>query len=140
MWDYEDAGAFTREELDEYVAEPLRDTIATILDNDSAWVSVYVYLDDNDNLDVDIIVDGYTYNVEVKVDKRRARFGRDLEKYVSTIARKFHAQYLAETGNDDIEATTEICYRDRDNDDRVVALDVGMSPEEVREMLAAHPS
>ncbi len=138
MWDYEDAGAFTREELDEYVAEPLRDTISTILGDDSAWVAVY--LDDNDNLDVDITVDGATYNITTQVDKRRARFGRDLEKYVPTLARKFHTQYLAETENDDIEATTEICYRDRDNDDRVVALDVGMSPEEVKEMLAAHPS
>ena len=35
---------------------------------------------------------------------------------------------------------SEICYRDRDNDDRVVALDVGMSEDEVEEMLAAHPS
>lgn len=35
---------------------------------------------------------------------------------------------------------SEICYRDRDNDDRVVALDVGMSDEDVEEMLAAHPS
>lgn len=35
---------------------------------------------------------------------------------------------------------SEICYRDRDNDDRVVALDVGMSDEDVKEMLATHPS
>lgn len=36
--------------------------------------------------------------------------------------------------------SSEICYRDSDNDDRVVALDAGMSDEEVEEMLAAHPS
>lgn len=46
---------------------------------------------------------------------------------------------------DEVEAydkitASEICYRDRDNDDRVVALDVGMSDEEIEEMLAAHPS
>ena len=46
---------------------------------------------------------------------------------------------------EDVEAcdnitASEICYRDRDNDDRIVALDVGMSDDEVAEMLAAHPS
>ena len=35
---------------------------------------------------------------------------------------------------------SDICYRDRDNDDRVVALDAGMSDEDVEKMLADHPS
>ena len=46
---------------------------------------------------------------------------------------------------DDVTACTkvtasEICYRDRDNDDRVVALDAGMPTEDVEKMLAEHPS
>lgn len=35
---------------------------------------------------------------------------------------------------------SEICYRDRNNDDRIVMWDVGMSQEEVDEQLAKHPS
>lgn len=35
---------------------------------------------------------------------------------------------------------SDICYRDRDNDDRVVALDVGMTDEDVEKMLSEHPS
>lgn len=35
---------------------------------------------------------------------------------------------------------SDICYRDRDNDDSVVALDAGMSDEDVEKMLAEHPS
>lgn len=41
---------------------------------------------------------------------------------------------------DKVIASAEICYRDRDNDDRVVALDAGMSTEDVEKMLAEHPS
>ena len=47
---------------------------------------------------------------------------------------------LQEVDACDKVTASEICYRDRDNGDRVVALDVGMSDEEVEEMLAAHPS
>lgn len=53
-------------------------------------------------------------------------------------------EYCADTDEDFAQyiksSTSEICYRDRDNDDRVVALDVGMSADEVEEMLAKHPS
>ena len=140
MWDYEDEGPFTREDLDEYIATPLQETLETILDVATIWVAAY--FDVANYLDVDITVNGTTYNVksDTKVDMRRVRLAQDLEKYVPSLARKFHAQYIADNEDIDIEATTEICYRDRDNDDRVVALDVGMSPEEVKEMLAAHPS
>lgn len=37
-------------------------------------------------------------------------------------------------------SSSDICYRDRDNDDSVVALDAGMSDEDVEKMLAEHPS
>jgi len=54
---------------------------------------------------------------------------------------------MAKAGHDDSDVNacdkvvaSEICYRDSDNDDRVVALDAGMSDEDVEEMLAAHPS
>ena len=57
----------------------------------------------------------------------------------------YEEQWQEEFGNNDVEAcdnvmASEICYRDKDNDDKVVALDVGMSDEDVEEMLAAHPS
>lgn len=34
----------------------------------------------------------------------------------------------------------EICYRDKTCDDAIVALDAGMSKEEVAEMLKKHPT
>lgn len=48
--------------------------------------------------------------------------------------------YVDDVNACDKVVASEICYRDRDNEDRVVALDVGMSDEDVEEMLAAHPS
>ena len=35
---------------------------------------------------------------------------------------------------------TEICYRDKACNDAIVAWDVGMSEEEVKEMLEDHPT
>lgn len=57
----------------------------------------------------------------------------------------YEEQLKDEFGSKDVEAcdkvtASDICYRDRDNDDRVVALDVGMSDEDVEKMLAEHPS
>ena len=71
----------------------------------------------------------------IETNKTYYRLGDALKEVDRRIAREF----------DDVEAcdsvmASEICYRDRDNDDRVVALDVGMSDEDVEEMLAAHPS
>ena len=39
-----------------------------------------------------------------------------------------------------IKASQEICYRDKNADDRIVMWDVGMSQEEIDEQLAKHPS
>lgn len=39
-----------------------------------------------------------------------------------------------------IKSSQEICYRDRNADDRIVMWDVGMSQEEIDEQLAQHPS
>lgn len=57
----------------------------------------------------------------------------------------YEEQLRDEFGNKDVEAcdnitASDICYRDRDNDDSVVALDAGMSDEDVEQMLAEHPS
>lgn len=54
-------------------------------------------------------------------------------------------EYGFDWDSDDVEAcdnitASDICYRDRDNDDSVVALDAGMSDEDVEKMLAEHPS
>lgn len=71
----------------------------------------------------------------IEPNKTYYRLSDALKEVDRRIAREF----------DDVEAcdqitASDICYRDRDNDDRVVALDAGMSEDDVEEMLAAHPS
>lgn len=70
---------------------------------------------------------------------------RDPSLSVPYIASQLSDELICYYSGKDVNAcenvmASEICYRDRDNDDRVVALDVGMSDEDVEEMLAAHPS
>jgi len=98
-------GFFTRDDCIEFIEIPLEEKIRETynLEIDEP-VNLRCYIEDGNELDVDVELDGCFFNIKLDkpIDMRRIRAPRDLEKYIPELMEKFDREYQACLG--DIEA------------------------------------
>lgn len=102
-------GFFTRDDCIEFIEIPLEEKIREKyeLEPDEP-VNLRCYIEDGNELDVDVELDGCFFNIKLDkpIDMRRIRVSRDLEKYLPELLRKFDKEYQDYLG--DIEACDDI--------------------------------
>lgn len=118
-------------------------TISKELPNNGGYIWLDLLYDDNDRRYYELQIgyrnsDGTIGDIHPLISKEFYRLGDAVDYAEDRINRESNSEEDIESC--DTVTASEICYRDRDNDNRVVALDAGMSDEEVEAMLAAHPS
>lgn len=95
------SGFFTRDDLNEYIADPLETMIKDNFDCNN--LSLQCYIEDDNRLECDIDIDGTMFTITCPIDFRRIKKISDLQKYAIQLLKRFEDEYADNLGIAQIE-------------------------------------